>query len=226
MVMIKQSYIDNHFKFDLLLDAINLTGFGIFGSRSLGQLRLAGKRSGTGQLRFLYQDCLINHAIENTPSWAFASPGDSGSAIWQQRKGSDAAGISSCRFGWQYVVQAMPHCLNSSWLQSIVPMLKTVDDIPIDTKEPIFLLTEKTILRNGSVRENVRGSIYYLKNNVITTHYIWRYPNATTLFSTKLIHQQTNIAYLVWLQGQRKHIVDGVKLIIVLGVIQLQTLVN
>ncbi|OBU32128.1 trypsin-like serine protease [Photobacterium kishitanii] len=207
--VIKQPYIDNHFNSDLLLDAINLTGFGIFGSRSLGQLGWLGKRSGTGQLRFLYQDCLINHAIENTPSWAFASPGDSGSAIWQQRKGSDVAvGISSWWFGWQYGYSGhAPIALNSSWLQSIVPMLKTVDDIPTDTKEPIFLLTEKTILETDPLEKNVRGSIYYLKNNNVIngpTRYIWRYPNATTLFSTKLIHQQTNIAYLVWLQGQRK----------------------
>ncbi len=78
---------------------------------------------------------------------------------------------------------------------------------PTDTKEPIFLLTEKTILETDPLEKNVRGSIYYLKNNNVINgpaRYIWRYPNATTLFSTKLIHQQTNIAYLVWLQGQRK----------------------
>lgn len=208
--VIKQPYIDNHFNKDLLLDSIDLTGFGIFGSRSLGQLGWLGKRNGTGQLRFLYQDCLINRAIENTPAWAFASPGDSGSAIWQQRKGADVAvGISSWWFGWQYGYSGhAPIALNSQWLKSIVPMLKTVDDIPTEIEEqPVFVLTEKNILETDRLEKDLRGSVYYVKgNNIINgpTRYIWRYPHKTTLFSTNLIHQQTDTTYLVWLQGQRK----------------------
>ncbi|WP_394167142.1 trypsin-like serine protease [Photobacterium piscicola] len=208
--VIKQPYIDNHFNKDLLLDSIELTGFGIFGSRSLGQLDWLNKRNGTGQLRFVYKDCLINRAIENTPAWAFASPGDSGSAIWQQRNGADVAvGISSWWFGWQYGYSGhAPIALNSQWLKSIVPMLKTVDDIPTKINEgPVFVLTEKNILETEPLEKDLRGSIYYVKgSNIVNgpSRYIWRYPHKTTLFSTHLIHQQTNTTHLVWLQGQRK----------------------
>lgn len=208
--VIKQPYIDNHFNKDLLLDSIELTGFGIFGSRSLGQLDWLNKRNGIGQLRFVYKDCLINRAIENTPAWAFASPGDSGSAIWQQRNGADVAvGISSWWFGWQYGYSGhAPIALNSQWLKSIVPMLKTVDDIPTKiNEEPVFVLTEKNILETEPLEKDLRGSIYYVKgSNIVNgpSRYIWRYPHKTTLFSTHLIHQQTNTTHLVWLQGQRK----------------------
>ncbi|WP_297483726.1 trypsin-like serine protease [uncultured Photobacterium sp.] len=208
--VIKQPYIDNHFNKDLLLDSIELTGFGIFGSRSLGQLDWLNKRNGIGQLRFVYKDCLINRAIENTPAWAFASPGDSGSAIWQQRNGADVAvGISSWWFGWQYGYSGhAPIALNSQWLKSIVPMLKTVDDIPTKiNEEPVFVLTEKNILETEPLEKDLRGSIYYVKgSNIVNgpSRYIWRYPHKTTLFSTHLIHQQTDTTYLVWLQGQRK----------------------
>lgn len=206
--VIKQPYIDNHFNPNLLLNKISLTGFGIFGSRSLGQLDGISKRNGIGSLRFLYQNCLINQAIENTPSWAFASPGDSGSAIWQQRNGTDVAvGISSWWFGWQYGYSGHASiALNSDWLQRIVPMLKTIDDIPTDTEEPTFILTEKNTLETEPLEANVRGSIYYVRgNNVINgpTRYIWRYPRETTLFSTQLIHQKTNAIYTIWLRGQR-----------------------
>ncbi|WP_423807113.1 trypsin-like serine protease [Photobacterium damselae] len=207
--VIPQPFINTTLDGNELHSGVNFTGFGVFGTRSLGQLDWIGKRHGKGNFIGLYSNCLINRAVENTDSWAFASPGDSGSASWQERKGHPVAvGIASWWFGWYWGYSGHaaigPH---GDWLKSVVPVLKTVDDIPDEPVETQFVLTEKEPLLTDNIEKDIRGSAYYVKGaNIVDgpNRYIWRYPRATTSFSVNLTHQESNVSYKVWLQGQRK----------------------
>ena len=209
--VIKQPLVDNNLNKDLLLNPTTFTGFGIFGSRSLSQLGYIGKRHGEGHLRYYYQDCLINQAIENTDSWAFASPGDSGSAIWQQRNEHPVAvGISSWWYGWQYGFSGhVPIALHIDWLKDVVPVLKTIDDIEDEPsiEEPTWLLTQEAPIETDPLEQDVRGSVYYVKGNNVAsgpTRFIWRYPRNITKFSVVLTQRENNTEHEVWLRGQRK----------------------
>ncbi|WP_305402289.1 trypsin-like serine peptidase [Photobacterium leiognathi] len=207
--VIPQPLVDNKLNTDLLLSPTTFTGFGIFGTRTLGQLAYIGKRHGEGHIRYYYRDCLINQAIENTNSWAFGSPGDSGSAIWQTRNDKQVAvGVTSWWFGWYYGYSGhVPIALHIDWLKNVVPMLKTVDDQEPPVAGPEWLLTEEMSIETAPLEQDVRGSVYYVKGqNVIDgpARFIWRYPRDFTKFSVMLTDPATNKEYKVWLKGQRK----------------------
>ncbi|PSV93744.1 trypsin-like serine protease [Photobacterium leiognathi] len=209
--IIKQPLLDNKLNKNSLLQPTILTGFGYFGTRTLGQLDYNAKRKGDGHIRYYDHHCLVNRAIENTDSWAFASSGDSGSAIWQQRNEHQVAvGVTSWWYGWYHGYSGhVPIARHIDWLKSVVPVVKTIDDISpeIPVEETQWLLTEELPIETTPLEQDVRGSVYYISGQNIVdgpSRYIWRYPRGVTRFATTLVEQNSNVEHKVWLRGQRK----------------------
>ena len=196
-----------------LLKPIEFAGYGILGSPSLGQVRSIGRRHGQGEFFDSELNCLINRAYEGASDrWAFASPGDSGSAVWQQDNDHNLAiAVTSWWMGWAGYTSGhgaiAPHI---DWLRQVAPVVKTLEANPDprqeeeENNEP--KLTETTPLVFDEIEKEVRGTVYYLPfENVLKgpKRRIWRYPSGHSRLLVELTESSTGQTHPVVVRAQR-----------------------
>ncbi|WP_245688525.1 trypsin-like peptidase domain-containing protein [Vibrio sonorensis] len=177
---------------------MTLLGYGLNGTPSLEKLT-SGRAWGIGVVTKESDGCLQSTANTDS-SWAFITPGDSGSTSWQWREGQlVGVGVTSWWGGWQAKWSGFgriaPH---HEWMKRIFPNINTV------TRSRT--LTESKMLELKDVEAHVDGTVYYLAGDNVAgpQKRKWAYPTGLTMLVVPMLNQSTGERKDITLRAQRQ----------------------
>lgn len=183
---------------------LELTGYGLSGNNSLGQIYGVGKNYGVAQQHSVNKEkgcfSVIAHYFSGgLKNYASAAPGESGGPGWQNRQGQNIVmAVTSNWHGWH--VGTSGHILPAiyiKWLKRIVPNLYTFT--------LSRTLTERHDVTLGDIEKQLKGSAYYVAGLNVDgpKNGIWVYPKNYTRLTTQVTNQQTGKTYTIYIRAQK-----------------------